>query len=257
MPSEHLPPPPLPLQQDFATAQVKHCSYCSNPLTADADLSAIILLNEHDSNDHLMICRPCRDRLLPSAPYQPSQDRLLYPDVQDDAPMRLASTHGSNEAAPLPIPPSTLADRSALEDHEMDLSPSLAQPSTPQQYARPFSTATAQDIPSASSSSKPAALTIDCNAAASSSLLPLPSSSPRISSRFPTASSPRTASHRPAPTPDPFVDITRIRMRSQGHHCLYPGATFQGTQKSGRNSYDVTVTIVVRTCVLRSTASRP
>ncbi|KAI0040901.1 hypothetical protein FA95DRAFT_1450674, partial [Auriscalpium vulgare] len=44
--------------------------------------------------------------------------------------------------------------------------------------------------------------------------------------------------------PDPFVDITRIRMRSQGHHCLYPGATFQGTQKSGRNSYDVTVTIV-------------
>jgi len=33
-------------------------------------------------------------------------------------------------------------------------------------------------------------------------------------------------------------------MRSQGHHCLYPGATFQGTQKSGRNSYDVTVSIV-------------
>ncbi|KAH9958272.1 vacuolar import and degradation protein-domain-containing protein, partial [Russula dissimulans] len=44
--------------------------------------------------------------------------------------------------------------------------------------------------------------------------------------------------------PDPYVDITRIRMRSQGHHCLYPGATFQGTQKSGRNSYDVTVSIV-------------
>jgi len=33
-------------------------------------------------------------------------------------------------------------------------------------------------------------------------------------------------------------------MRSQGHHCLYPGATFHGTQKSGRNSYDVTVSIV-------------
>lgn len=33
-------------------------------------------------------------------------------------------------------------------------------------------------------------------------------------------------------------------MRSRGHQCLYPGASFQGTQKSGRNSYDVNVTIV-------------
>ncbi|KAJ7510007.1 vacuolar import and degradation protein-domain-containing protein [Mycena galericulata] len=63
---------------------------------------------------------------------------------------------------------------------------------------------------------------------------------------------------RPAPVPappsvfarphyakgDPLADITRLRVRTQTHHCLYPGATFQGTQKSGRNSYDVTVTIV-------------
>lgn len=46
--------------------------------------------------------------------------------------------------------------------------------------------------------------------------------------------------------PDPLTDITRIRVRSRGHQCLYPGATFQGTQKSGRNSYTVNVTIVVR-----------
>ena len=45
--------------------------------------------------------------------------------------------------------------------------------------------------------------------------------------------------------PDPMVDITRLRVRSNGYKCLYPGATFQGTQKSGRNSYDVNVTIVV------------
>lgn len=44
---------------------------------------------------------------------------------------------------------------------------------------------------------------------------------------------------------DPLVDITRLRVRSNGYRSLYPGATFQGTQKSGRNSYDVTVTIVV------------
>lgn len=50
---------------------------------------------------------------------------------------------------------------------------------------------------------------------------------------------------RSAYQPDPLVDITRLRVRSQVHRCLYPGATFEGTQKSGRNSYDVTVTVVV------------
>ncbi|KAL9715318.1 hypothetical protein Ac2012v2_001981 [Leucoagaricus gongylophorus] len=46
------------------------------------------------------------------------------------------------------------------------------------------------------------------------------------------------------PTPDPLSDVTRIRLRTRATHCLYPGAIFQGTQKSGRNSYDVTVTVV-------------
>ena len=45
---------------------------------------------------------------------------------------------------------------------------------------------------------------------------------------------------------DPMVDITRLRVRTSSHHCLYPGATFVGTQKSGRSSYDVAVTVVVR-----------
>jgi hypothetical protein len=48
----------------------------------------------------------------------------------------------------------------------------------------------------------------------------------------------------PYSSPNPLVDITHIRVRSQGHHCLYPGAVFQGTQKSGRNSYEVNVNIV-------------
>ena len=55
---------------------------------------------------------------------------------------------------------------------------------------------------------------------------------------------PRDHPHIPT-SPCPRTDITRMRMRPQVHYCLYPGAIFQGTQKSGRNSYDVTVTIVV------------
>ena len=52
--------------------------------------------------------------------------------------------------------------------------------------------------------------------------------------------------HETIYSPNPLVDITRLRVRSPTHHCLYPGATFTGTQKSGRSSYDVNVTIVVR-----------
>ncbi|KDQ17970.1 hypothetical protein BOTBODRAFT_104624 [Botryobasidium botryosum FD-172 SS1] len=54
----------------------------------------------------------------------------------------------------------------------------------------------------------------------------------------------RSPPHRYVSPPDPYTDITRIRVRSQGQGCLYPGAKFDGTQKSGRNSYDVSVTIV-------------
>lgn len=48
-----------------------------------------------------------------------------------------------------------------------------------------------------------------------------------------------------ATRPDPKADISRLRCIGRGRGCLYPGATFNGIQKSGRNSYDVTVQIVV------------
>jgi hypothetical protein len=56
-------------------------------------------------------------------------------------------------------------------------------------------------------------------------------------------------SQRHSPSYHPLTDITRLRVPSEGHHCLYPGATFTGTQKSGRNSYEVSVTIVVSSLV--------
>jgi len=65
-------------------------------------------------------------------------------------------------------------------------------------------------------------------------------------------SAPRHTQHATTASfsPDPLADITRLRVRTRAHHCLYPGATFEGTQKSGRNSYDVNVTIVVRRLLL-------
>lgn len=51
---------------------------------------------------------------------------------------------------------------------------------------------------------------------------------------------------------DPCADVTRIRTTTRGNKYIYPGASFTGTQKSGRNNYDVTVTIVVRKLSFRS-----
>ncbi|KAI5826472.1 hypothetical protein K523DRAFT_322864 [Schizophyllum commune Tattone D] len=72
-----------------------------------------------------------------------------------------------------------------------------------------------------------------------------PTPSPTHASLSPESSfaSPRSPVGAPALS-EPLVDITYLRVRPQAHHCLYPGATFTGTQKSGRNSYDVNVTIM-------------
>ncbi|SYW81426.1 uncharacterized protein UBRO2_04296 [Ustilago bromivora] len=43
---------------------------------------------------------------------------------------------------------------------------------------------------------------------------------------------------------DPLLELSLLRHPPKSRGCLYPGATFNGTQKSGRNSYDVTVRIV-------------
>ena len=67
-----------------------------------------------------------------------------------------------------------------------------------------------------------------------------------------SSQSQKESRHEAIHSPNPLVDITRLRVRSPTHHCLYPGATFTGTQKSGRSSYDVNVTIVVRVPTLLS-----
>ncbi|KAH7929754.1 hypothetical protein BV22DRAFT_1102246 [Leucogyrophana mollusca] len=91
-----------------------------------------------------------------------------------------------------------------------------------------------------SATAKPPALAIRTSA----NIPPSWSASPhQRASTASTNAAPHTQ-RQSVPAPDPLTDITRIRVRSQGHHCLYPGATFQGSQKSGRNSYEVNVNIV-------------
>ncbi|PPQ98144.1 hypothetical protein CVT26_003188 [Gymnopilus dilepis] len=133
-----------------------------------------------------------------------------------------------------------------------DLS-SLSSSRRPQELPQVFDTDAAHQyhVPAPSYPKKPVLSSIQCNITSPALAPP-----PRHQSHFSPAvlafeSSParQISSSTPGPSaplafPDPLTDVTRLRVRSRAHHCLYPGATFQGTQKSGRNSYDVNVTIV-------------
>lgn len=95
----------------------------------------------------------------------------------------------------------------------------------------------------------PAAPSFSHSSVSPSSPIPIPHHHQHVSPPATPSASP-DSSHSIPPPPsislaDPHADITRLRVRSHGQDCLFPGAQFSGTQKSGRSSYEVSVTIVV------------
>ncbi len=227
-------PPTLPQQQDpYPQSQVKLCSSCRSPLSQDLDPT--YFFPDSDVNDHLMLCRTCKERVVLQTIQQQSHDLLPYSEI-DNEPHRLHAypTHASDDDSPR-TPTIDMEPISTIEG-----SPSIQPPSPILPSDRPLLPKVAHEAFVSSPASKRTKLAITTSVTPDG-LRSAVSSTSSISSSL-------RSSHPPlqhSPTPDPSVDITRIRMRSQAHHCLYPGATFQGTQKSGRNSYDVTVSIVV------------
>ncbi|KZT68128.1 hypothetical protein DAEQUDRAFT_728162 [Daedalea quercina L-15889] len=250
MPSEH-PVPAIHDQQspDQSQGQVKLCSACHCPLSADSPNTAFFLHGDTDSNETTIVCGPCHSRLVPLRGDAPLQT-VEYTNMQRVLLRRAASLQGGhNEAPAAPRRESIVhsahsqVDRCLDADEEMDRplssSPSIA-------HVEPSTTPvpTPPETPVVHVSARPTPAPIDTQLA-----------HPQPRQRISTAqlspvqlATPSSSRPRPkvalATSPDPLSDITRLRIRSQGHHCLYPGATFQGTQKSGRNSYDVNVTIV-------------
>ncbi|RDB21177.1 Glucose-induced degradation protein 4 [Hypsizygus marmoreus] len=212
MPAEH----PVPLEQtpqDQHPAQVKVCASCQSTLV---DNTTSVFLPEVDA----IVCTGCREHVL-SARAGPIDARILCADISSSFTTQPLRQEGNafQDTRRSPEPPlfddDMVVDSPSQGDHPYH--DSLV---TPPKY-----------------SSKPTNLTVQCN---TSDIPPEARHHSRILSS--TTISRRQA--YVASSPDPLTDITRIRVRSQGHHCLYPGATFEGTQKSGRNSYDVNVTIV-------------
>lgn len=250
MPSEH-PVPQIHDQQssDQSQPQVKLCSACHCPLSADSPNTAFFLHGDIDSNETTIVCRPCYTRLDPLRAEAPLAT-VEYFNMERALLRRAASLQGGHNEAPAPPRREVLApavhpqvDRCLDADEEMDR-PSSSTPSL--LHVEPqASVPTLPETPAVHVPPRPTPAPIDTTLA--------PPQSPRPSltaQRSPVQlATPSTSRSRPpaalTASPDPLSDTTRLRVRSQGHHCLYPGATFQGTQKSGRNSYDVNVTIVV------------
>ncbi|KAK7693537.1 hypothetical protein QCA50_003106 [Cerrena zonata] len=248
MPSEHtLPPAHDQGQADLPQSQIKYCSACHSSLANDQPLSPFLLQPAQDTIDNAaMICHACGSCVLPTR-IDPRDGSFLQGDLLRS--WTAALHDGNNEAIERhtrPVHDHTHSSHDQTLDDEMGIeasSPILSTPLSSRPDAlRANSPATSSDISSHSVDSTPASLSI-----VTSHLTP-PYSTHSPHALAPSPSSPFASSSklrsRPISPPDPLIDITRLRVRSRGHHCLYPGASFQGTQKSGRNSYDVNVTIV-------------
>ncbi|KAL4067878.1 vacuolar import and degradation protein-domain-containing protein [Scleroderma yunnanense] len=213
----------LPAEQSLQDAQqtqtTKYCSHCSSPLNTETP-NASFFSDDHDSN---IVCGACRARLR---------------STRSDDPTSVYVNHGR------PV------NRSGLPN--IDTSAGALSGYRPEVF---FDDDTEAGMSPASTTD----FSISSTLCSISPPPTLPPQSIDVTSTKPLAISIRTTlpidPHRLSPTseksphaqellPDPSIDITRLRVRPQGYHCLYPGATFKGTQKSGRNSYGVTVTIV-------------
>jgi glucose-induced degradation protein 4 len=230
MPSESNPSPPEQSQIDQPTTQVKYCSTCRSPLV-DTLSSPVVV--------HEAICTVCQDPLSSARTgLRRTVTHELYVEVENELVRRAA--HDSNsESNGLYIQTRQMNDgRTFHEAMDMEASPTSSSSSSP--LSSP-STPTTPYIQYTSHSNKYPPLPA-ITESESTELIHLihRTHSGDSSSTF------RRQDRPSATSLDPLIDITRLRVRSRGHHCLYPGASFQGTQKSGRNSYDVNVTIVVR-----------
>jgi hypothetical protein len=214
-----------------AAQATKYCLYCNNPLDS-SNLNAVLTVqDDHDSNT---MCAWCRD-MQP----QGQQDDDVFAD--DDASASFIRTTLPTISTQLnSVPLGHTADLQGIFTHDMDM----------------------DDVPTSSSTAPPFCISSSTQSSPHSvySQSTIPTAPKAIHTHATTPSRPlshqsrnnvSTDSYSPhmntsCSSPNPLLDITHIRVRVQGHHCLYPGAVFQGTQKSGRNSYEVNVNIVVR-----------
>jgi hypothetical protein len=235
MPSEQsVPTQPQPEDLDLSREQTKVCMFCRTPVSSsDADYPTHQLPIEPDIP---LMCAGCREaRSIPVRPQHPIQagargsfggSELVRPVLQlpPDGP------------SPVPFPTSQSNPATSPMDGP-GLSRSVSMSSESNTYL-PRISDKIQHTPKVKIQTD--------------NLYPISRTASSDSSQ-----SQKESRNESVYSPNPLMDITRLRVRSPTHHCLYPGATFTGTQKSGRSSYDVNVTIVVWVPLLLYWSSEP
>ncbi|GLB34846.1 putative vacuolar import and degradation protein [Lyophyllum shimeji] len=217
MPSEHNPvlvEQPIPDH----TSQSKLCTCCQLSLV---DNTSSIYLHEADA----LVCTSCRERV-PPARVGLLDSRIFCADPPSHISQPILHEGGDISQNTRQITKSPVLDDEMVVD-------------APAQASRPCHAA---QITNPSYVKKHPSLTIHCNTS-SNSISTAPQHTTYIQHSATSISPPRRQT-QVAQYPHPLTDITRLRVRSHGSDCLYPGATFRGIQKSGRNNYDVDVTIV-------------
>ncbi|KAI0093669.1 vacuolar import and degradation protein-domain-containing protein [Irpex rosettiformis] len=252
MPSGH----PAALHQqhdDQAQQQIKLCSSCHRPLSVDSPNTPFLLYDEADTNEASIVCGPCRNSLMAhrieTPPVSVARGEYLFAQVERELRRRAAALPDGSSEANIQHPSSANSTAQSSEhtqfslDEDIDMDASATRPQQPQTPVQP-TVSSPSSSSSSTSSRKLLRVVVD---APHHHHQALPTSRSVQHTVTPISRSSSSRSQQQQVTsfcPDPLDDITRLRVRSQGHQCLYPGATFQGTQKSGRNSYDVNVTIV-------------
>lgn len=203
--------------------QVKVCSHCRAPVAQDIDYSSPHALDP----DPISLCSVCRDRSVTHRIFTVPVARAVEFEVPRRPLIQQQQSDDSGHLIQFPT---------ALDPGEFPCTPSTSDAAYSPRTQDPTHLPLKVKIPTDNS-------------------YHFRNPAPALEPASPSTSY-SSSSTSYTYTPDPLIDITRLRVRAPTHHCLYPGATFSGTQKSGRNSYDVNVTIVVST-ILDHFARKP
>ncbi|KAG8745309.1 hypothetical protein FRC10_008326 [Ceratobasidium sp. 414] len=241
MPTENiavLPAHPFEATVLAPPPQIKLCSTCHGPL---ADTVELVFTLGHMGPDDIctspgVVCSACAERTRVSV-----HERVLSdPPILPGARMRRLST-----LEPMVEEPSAESDGETA---------SSGHPHTPPPDARPTRAGVLAPlcIPSRSPvRTQPPVFALDAHSLSSRAphSVAMQHRPRSLTSPSPPLSLGTPPPTRPDPSAfdqelDPFADVTRLRLKNTRQDCLYPGASFVGIQKSGRNSYNVSVTIV-------------
>lgn len=248
MPSEH--PPPLAVDAanvdhtPSGTATTKLCTACNGPASSDpaspGPAGIVLAIDELPApDDQSVFCATCSSRL--AAPRAPTQEPESLRRLSWSRPPALrVDTDFPNERGQRQ--PGAQEQRTGLAEAQR------ADPQAPASARSPCPQLAASAVVAPASPAVQRVRSVEASVHIRTPNTPAHASTSQVQpvseNATPTQAS-RTSRKSDDALLDPLVDITRLRIRPRGYHCLYPGATFSGLQKSGKSSYDVTVTIVV------------